>query len=112
MLYDGLDRVASVTQPEGGIISFSYSPTNPWPTMLPPRRAREAGLAAGGTHHHLLPTIRSYNKATSVTDPLGLVTTMGYDRSTGNLVNMVTDAGGAGHLSAMRASPTTPTARC
>jgi RHS repeat-associated protein len=41
-----------------------------------------------------------YNKPTQVIDPLGLVTTLSYDQSTGNLLSSVTDAGVSPHVNA------------
>ncbi|MFO1114037.1 MAG: RHS repeat-associated core domain-containing protein, partial [Beijerinckiaceae bacterium] len=41
-----------------------------------------------------------FNKTTSITDPLGLVTTMAYDSATGNLLSIVADSGSAPHFNA------------
>jgi len=101
-LYDGLDRVSSVTQPEGGVTSFTYGTTNPWAnnvasvTQTPKPGSPLSSRTTSYTYDPL------YNKPTSITDPLGLVTTIAYDFTTGNLVSVVTDAGGAGHFNAMR----------
>jgi uncharacterized protein RhaS with RHS repeats len=40
------------------------------------------------------------NDLTSITDPLGLATTIGYDPATGNLLSSVADAGGGAHFNA------------
>jgi RHS repeat-associated protein len=101
-LYDGLDRVSSVTQPEGGVTSLTYATTNPWAnnvaslTRTPKPGSPLSPLTTTYTYDPI------YNKPTGVTDPLGLVATMVYDPYTGNLVQAVADAGGTGHFSAMR----------
>jgi RHS repeat-associated protein len=91
-----------VTQPEGGVTSFTYGTTNPWAnnvasvTRTPKPGSPLSPLTTNYTYDPI------YNKSTSVTDPLGLATTIAYDFTTGNLVSVVTDSGRAGHLNAMR----------
>ena len=45
-----------------------------------------------------------FNKPTSITDPLGLVSTLAYEGG-GNLVKIVADAGAAPHLNATKSYP-------
>ncbi|MEA1677476.1 RHS repeat-associated core domain-containing protein [Nitrospirillum sp. BR 11163] len=99
--YDGLDRLVQTTLPERGSTSYAYAATvNPWANNL----ASVTRPAKPGSP--LAPLVTRYdydgtwNKPTSVTDPLGLVATMAYDRATGNLLASIADAGGTGHYNA------------
>ena len=102
--YDGLDRLTQTTLPEGGIAAYTYATAlNPWANNV----ASVTQTAKPGSPlsplttsfaYDPLTTRRLYNKTTSVTGPLGLVTTMRYDALTGNLAQVVADAGGAGHF--------------
>ncbi|MEW6437764.1 MAG: RHS repeat-associated core domain-containing protein [Pseudomonadota bacterium] len=101
--YDGLDRLVLTTLPEGGSTDYTYvESSNPWANNIASttRTAKPDSPLAPLTTAFTYDAI--YNKPTSVTDPLGLVTTMGYDPATGNLLNIVSDFGGAGHFNATR----------
>lgn len=100
-VYDGLDRLVQTTQPEGGQTLYSYASINPWAnniatvTQVPkPGANPPASLVTSYTWH---PT---FNKPVTVTDPLGLVTTLGYDGNTGNLLTTVADSGTSPHFNA------------
>ena len=53
------------------------------------------------TAFNIAATVVIYNKPTSVTDPLGLLTTASYDPATGNLLSTVADVG-SGHYNTTR----------
>jgi YD repeat-containing protein len=98
--YDGLDRLTQTTLPEGGITAYTYATSlNLWAnnvasvTQTAKPGSPLSPLTTSVAYHPL------YNRPTSVTDPLGLVTTLTYDALTGNLARAVADAGGAGHFS-------------
>jgi RHS repeat-associated protein len=96
--YDGQDRLTQTTAPELGTIQYTYSidllhnltkvVQNPKPGSL---------LSALTTTFTYDPV---YNRPTSVTDPLGYVTTALYERATGNLLSTVADAGSGSHFNA------------
>jgi len=99
--YDGLDRLTTTVFPEGGSVAYSYAASpNPWANNI----SSVTKTAKPGSSLAPLTTTYGYdpfwNKPISVTDPLGLVTRMGYNPATGNLVSMVSDAGGTGHFNA------------
>ncbi len=99
-LYDGLDRPGTVTLPEGGSTAYTYATTNPWANNVASvtRTPKPGSLLSPLTMSYTYdPT---FNKPTSITDPLGLVTTMGYDSSTGNLLSATADAGTGAHFNA------------
>ncbi|MFO1114448.1 MAG: RHS repeat-associated core domain-containing protein [Beijerinckiaceae bacterium] len=99
--YDGIDRLTTIILPEGGTKALTYATAvNPWAnniasiidtpkpgSPLPPR-------TASFTYDPF------FNKTTSITDPMGLVTTMAYDSATGNLLSIVADNGSALHFNA------------
>jgi YD repeat-containing protein len=99
--YDGLDRLTATMFPEAGSVAYSYAASpNPWANNI----SSVTKTAKPGSSLAPLTTTYTYdpifNKPTGITDPLGLVTNMSYDATTGNLVSMVSDAGGAGHFNA------------
>jgi RHS repeat-associated protein len=96
--YDGLDRAILTVAPEGGTVGYSYSPDLENNIVAVTRTAKPGSSLAPLTTTYTYDPI--YNKPTRITDPLGLVTNMGYDPATGNLLNTVADAGGAGHFNA------------
>lgn len=94
--YDGLDRLTRTVASEGGSVVYSYdSNTNVLATTLNSKFGPSPS-----------PQVTSYtydpvfNKATSITDPLGLVTAMNYAPPTGNLVSSTSDVGGSPHFNA------------
>jgi len=98
--YDGLDRLTLTTLPAGGTAAYVFATNlNPWANNI----ASVTRTAVPGSPLQPLETQYTYdsifNKPTSVTDPLGLVTTMSYDPATGNLLAVIADAG-TGHLNA------------
>ena len=96
--YDGQDRLVLATAPEGGTVAYVYSPDLNQNIISITRTAKP-----GSSLTQLTTTLTYdpiYNKPTSVTDPLGLVTTMAYDPATGNLLATVADQGGSGHFNA------------
>jgi len=98
--YDGLDRLTLTTLPEGGTTAYSYATAvNPWANNIAAitRTAKPGSPLAPLTTSFTYDS--TYNKPTSVTDPLGLLTTMAYDPATGNLLSVVADAG-SGHFNA------------
>jgi RHS repeat-associated protein len=101
--YDGIDRLTQTTQPEDGVTSYTYATVvNPWANNI-------ASVTVTPKPGSLLPPLTktiaydpNYNKPTSFTDPLGLVSTRTYDVATGNPVVSVTDAGTAPHINVTR----------
>jgi RHS repeat-associated protein len=99
--YDGLDRLTLTTLPEGGTTGYAYATAvNPWANNI----ATVTRTAKPGSPLSPLTTTFSYdpfyNKVTTVTDPLSLVATLGYDSATGDLLSAVADAGAAPHFGA------------
>ena len=99
--YDGLDRLTLTTLPEGGMTAYAYATVlNPWANNV------ASITRTAKPDSPLTPLVTSfaynpiYNKPTSVTDPLGLVTTMTYDPATGNLIETVGNSGAAPHFNA------------
>jgi RHS repeat-associated protein len=95
--YDGEDRVTLVTAPGGGTVRYSYSPDLENNIIAVTRTGKPGSSLALTTTYTYDPI---FNKPTSITDPLGLVTNMAYDPVTGNLLSTIADAGGAGHFNA------------
>jgi len=99
--YDGLDRLTLTALPEGGTTAYSYAAANPWANNIAAitRTAKPGSplspLTTSFAYHPI------YNKPTQVTDPLGLITTMSYDGSTGNLLSTMADAGASPHFNAL-----------
>ncbi len=103
-LYDGLDRPIGVTQLEGGSSTYTYSTANAWAnniatvTKVPkPGASPPPSLVTAYTYDPI------FNKPVTVTDPLGLVTAMTYDGTTGPLLTVVADSGPSPHLNATTA---------
>ena len=99
--YDGLDRLALTELPEQGLTLYEYAgAVNPWANNI----ASIIRFAKPGSPLSPLTTSFSYhpiyNKPTQVTDPLGLVSTLSYDGSTGNLLSAVADTGTSPHFNA------------
>ena len=99
--YDGLDRLTLTTLPESGTISYAYATAiNPWANnvssieMTPKSGSPLSPVTTTFTYDPI------YNKPTSITDPLGLVSTLNYDPATGNLLTSVADAGSTPHFQA------------
>ena len=96
--YDGLDRLILATAPEGGTVGYAYSPDLENNIVAVTRTPKPgSSLSPLTTTYTYDPT---YNKPTSTTDPLGLVTQMSYDPATGNLLSIVADAGSSSHFNA------------
>ena len=96
--YDGLNRRKSAKTPEGGVTQYIYSLDLLNNVIQIVRTAKPGSpLPQQTTNYTYDPT---FNKPTSITDPLGLVTTMAYDFATGNLLSAVADAGAAPHFNA------------
>ena len=96
--YDGLDRLALTELPEQGLTLYEYaSAANPWANNIASiiRFAKPGSPLTTSFSYHPV-----YNKPIQVTDPLGLISTLSYDGSTGNLLSTVADAGGTGHFNA------------
>ncbi|MCK1511032.1 hypothetical protein IVB22_00270 [Bradyrhizobium sp. 190] len=98
--YDGLDRLKATFFPEKGAVSYEYATNvNPWAnnvsfyTQFP-----KPGFSGGAITKFEYDA--NYNKVTKTTDSLGLIGTLGYEPSTGNLTSAINDAGGAGHFNA------------
>jgi len=101
--YDGLDRPTYTVTPEGMTIAYTYAESpNPWANNVASitRTAKPGSPLSALTTSFTYDSL--YNKPTSITDPLGLVTTMSYEPGTGNLVSIVADAGAPPHLNATR----------
>ena len=96
--YDGRDRVATTTLPEGGTITNGYS-SDLLDNLISIVRTPKPGSLLG-TLTTSIAYDPKWNKPVSVTDPLGLTTSMFYDGATGNLLRTVQDLGGAGHFNA------------
>ena len=99
--YDGLDRLALTELPEQGLTLYEYAgAANPWANNI----ASIIRFAKPGSPLSPLTTSFSYhpiyNKPIQVTDPLGLVSTLSYDGSTGNLLSAVADTGTSPHFNA------------
>src|SRR5262249_31338486 len=99
--YDGLDRLTLTTSPEGGTTAYAYAiAVNPWAnnvasiTRTPKPGSPLSPLVTSFTYD---PT---FNKPTSITDPLGLIASMSYDQITGNRLSVVTDVGAPPHFNA------------
>ncbi|MGH6678984.1 MAG: hypothetical protein ACREDL_08660, partial [Bradyrhizobium sp.] len=81
------------TAPEGGTVGYTYSPDIENNVVRVSRTAKPGSpLSPLVTSYTYDPT---YNKPSSITDPLGLVTTMAYDPATGNLLTRIAGAGGS-----------------
>ncbi|MDA9529572.1 hypothetical protein ACM42_14310 [Bradyrhizobium sp. CCBAU 25338] len=95
--YDGQDRLVLSTAPEKGTTAFTYSPDLKQNVITVKQTAKPGSP--------LLPLTTTltydlvFSKPTSITDPLGLVTSMSYD-GRGNLQNLISDFGGSPHLNA------------
>ena len=97
--FDGIGRPTQTTYPEGGTTSYTYvTSVNPWANNI----ASVTRTAKPGSSLSPLTTSYTYdptwNKVTSVTDPLGLVTKSTYDPATGNLLSTIADAGPSPHF--------------
>lgn len=96
--YDGLDRLILATAPEGGTVGYTYSPDLENNIVAVTRTPKlGSSLSPLTTTYTYDPT---YNKPTSTTDPLDLVTRTSYDPATGNLLSIVADAGSSPHFNA------------
>ncbi len=100
--FDGLDRVILTTLPEGNSLGYTYdSNSNVLTATATPKPG--SPLSPSTTSYLYDPT---FNKPTKITgppttaNPAGLVTTMTYDPSTGNLLSRTADAGSAPHFNA------------
>lgn len=93
--YDGMDRLIKVTAPGTGSTSYTYDPNG---NVLSITAIPKPGspLASLVTTYSYDPV---FNKPISVTDPLGLVTSMSYDGA-GNLISSVADVGSSPHFNA------------
>lgn len=95
--YDGLGRLMLATLPEGGTTAYTWSPDLEQNVIAMTETAKPGSpLSPLTTTYTYDPT---YNKPTTIIDPLGLVTTMSYDAFTCNLLSRVADAG-PGHFNA------------
>ena len=95
--YDGLDRVVLTTAQEGGTVGYAYSPDLENNVVAITKTAKPGSSLAPLTTTYTYDPV--WNKPTSIIDPLGLVTNLSYNRTTGNLVSVVSDVG-AGHFNA------------
>jgi YD repeat-containing protein len=97
--YDGLDRPTVTILPEDYAVTYFYATgVNPWANNISIFvTTPKPGFSGGSFTFFAYDAI--YNKLTSVTDPLGLVSTMDYDPATGNLRSTINDTG-AGHFNA------------
>ena len=96
--YDGQDRLILTTAPEGGTIAYAYSLDLSHNVVQMTRAPKPNSPLSPLTTAYTYDPV--YNKPISVTDPSGLITTMGYDGSTGNLLSTVVDAGSSPHFNA------------
>ncbi len=96
--YDGVGRLILATLPEGGTTAYQWSHNLKQNVVEVTQNPKPgAPLSPLVTHYAYDPI---YNKPTSITDPLGLVTVMSYEAATGNLASVVADAGGSGQFNA------------
>jgi YD repeat-containing protein len=96
--YDGQDRLTLATAPEGGTVAYTYSQDfnhNVVQLTRSPKPGSPLSSLVTRTDYDA-----TYNAPTRIVDPMGAVTEMAYDRSTGNLVSVTADTGGASHFNA------------
>lgn len=97
--FDGLDRVVLTTLPEGNSLGYTYDANS---NVLTATATPKSGspLSPSTTSYTYDPT---FNKPVSVTDPLGLVTTITYAVPSGNPSSVVADSGASPHFNARTA---------
>jgi YD repeat-containing protein len=95
--YDGLGRLILATAPEGGTTGYTWSSDLESNITQVTRTPKPGSPLSSLTTSYAYDPV--YNRPTSITDPLGLVTTMAYATATGNLLSSIADAGG-GHFNA------------
>lgn len=98
--YDGQDRLTLTTAPEGNTVGYSYSPDlkNNIVTVVATAKPGSP-LPITKTQNFTYDPL--WNKVTSATDPLGLVSNFIYDGG-GNLIQATSDAGVVPHFNATR----------
>jgi YD repeat-containing protein len=97
--YDGQDRLTLATAPEGGTFGYTYS-ADLLRNVIQVTQTQKPGFPPPTSLTTTYAYDPVYNRPTSITDPLGLVTTALCDRATGNLASTIADTGSAPHLNA------------
>jgi RHS repeat-associated protein len=99
--YDGLDRLKAVFFPELGSLLYFYTTTNPLANNVASvTQFAKPGFSGGTFTSYTYDGV--YNKVTSTTDSLALVTSNTYD-GLGNLASTVLDSGSSPHFNARSA---------
>jgi|GEM_PF-924223 RHS repeat-associated protein len=100
-VYDGLDRVTSVTYPAGWSRSFTYDAySNPLSiTSTPPIGSPLSPVTRYLTYISPVVSLPNFEEPVTATDPLGLITTYAYD-AFGNRTQIIADAGASPHVNA------------
>jgi RHS repeat-associated protein len=97
--YDGLDRLGVIFLPERGAVTYSYAAVNPWANNVSQIvQFSKPGFPGGSLTTFTYDAI--YNKPTSITDNLGIVSKSVYNPATGDVISTTADVGGAGHFNA------------
>ena len=88
--YDGLNRLTLATAPEGGTTSYTYSPDFKNNVITITKTPKPGSVLSPLTT--AITYDPKWNKPIKITDPRGIITAMGYDNATGNLLISRQDA--------------------